>query len=86
MRTTFFKTCGVSIATLALGLSFLATPVMAGGAVRQAGFMAAVAGMAAAGMAAAAAGVAAEVAGTAATAATAADTEMATVTGLLPSA
>jgi hypothetical protein len=37
MRTTFFKTCGVSIATLALGLSFLATPVMAGGAVRHGG-------------------------------------------------
>ena len=37
MRTTFFKTCGVSIATLALGLSFLATPVMAAGAVRHGG-------------------------------------------------
>jgi Adenylate and Guanylate cyclase catalytic domain len=55
-----------------------------------AGFMAAVAGIgAAAGVAAAVAGTAATAAGTAdtaATAATAADTEMATVTGLLPSA
>ena len=31
MRTTFFTTCGVSIAALVLGLSLVATPVMAAG-------------------------------------------------------
>ncbi len=31
MFTTFFKTCGVSVATLALGLTMVATPVMARG-------------------------------------------------------
>ncbi len=31
MSTIFFNTCGVSIATLALGLSLVATPVMARG-------------------------------------------------------
>ena len=37
MRTTFLKTCGVSIAALALGLSLATTPVMAAGEHRVGG-------------------------------------------------
>ncbi len=84
MFTTFFKTCGVSVATLALGLTMVATPVMArgGGAAAARSTGAAVGFTAAAGMAAGAAGMAVAGVAAAGTAAAAdgADMEGVTVT------